>query len=380
MICKHGSPNPGVATGANQWVDDDSLPTYRFRPHVLVENIIAFQRGFPGTIAYAVKANPDPEILKILAEQGITAFDVASIGEIRRLRAFSPAAQLLYMNPVKTPASIREAYFLHGVRAFSLDAEWELGKILAQTGFARDLDLFLRVAVGDRSAKVSLSAKFGIPPADAVDLLTKIHSNAHRTGICFHVGSQCEDPSAFASAITDVAALLGQVSFAVDLLDVGGGFPAAYTKPERDISRYFEVIQNALQETGLQERLEVICEPGRALVANTESLLVRVLGRKKDTLFINDGRFGGIFEPADNFLFPVRLIRHSTAPHRQFKLFGPTCDSTDLVKMSFSLPADIMIGDSIEIGHMGAYSKTMRSGFNGFGDFTTEIVADHFPF
>lgn len=360
--------------------EDDALPTYRFRPAVLRDNVAAFQRGFPGTIAYAVKANPDGRIIDILAAEGVTAFDVASISEIRQLRQACPSARLFYMNPVKPPGSIREAYFHHDVRAFSLDAGWELQKILEQTENAGDLELFLRVAVGDQASRVTLSSKFGIPMSDAPALLAEMRGKARKTGICFHVGSQCEDPGAFAAAISDVALFLKRGGFQPDFLDVGGGFPAGYGNPRFELSACFKVIQDALQESGLAGQVELICEPGRALVAGAESLLVKVLGRRQDILFINDGFFGGIFEPSDAFRFPLRLARHSDAPEQEFRVFGPTCDSTDKVEMPFLLPGDVQPGDVIEIGHMGAYSKVMRSGFNGFGDYLSEISEDKIPF
>ena len=355
-------------------------PVYQFRPNVLKENISTFLQGFPGTVAYAVKANTDPQVLQVMLAEGMGVFDVASLSEIKRISLCAPQARLMYMNPVKAPADIHKAYFKYGVRTFSLDAEWELEKILAATNQASDLALFLRIAVDDAAARVGLSSKFGLPVEEAPALLKRIKATAAKVGICFHVGSQCEDKATFTSAIADVAGIMDQLPFQIDALDVGGGFPADYLGKGIHPSEYFREIQDALDCHGLAEIAELICEPGRALVASCESLVVTVTGRKGNQLYINDGVFGGIFEPADDFQFPARLLRQSNTPLQSFSLFGPTCDSTDKVRTHFCLPGDIGIGDRIELGHMGAYSKALRTNFNGFGEHETVVLDEEAAF
>lgn len=355
-------------------------PVYQFRPSVLKRNLRAFLQGFPGTVAYAVKANTDPQVLEVMLAEGIDVFDVASLSEVKLMSRYAPQARLMYMNPVKSPADIREAYFQYGVRTFSLDAEWELEKVLSATEHASDLALFLRIAVNDAAAKVGLSSKFGLPVEEAPALLKRIKATAAQVGVCFHVGSQCEDKAAFTSAIADVAGILDQLPFQIDALDVGGGFPADYLGKGLHSDDYFREIQQALDCHGLTEIAELICEPGRALVASCESLVVTVTGRKGNLLYINDGVFGGIFEPADDFQFPARLLRQSNAPLLSFSLFGPTCDSTDKVRTHFCLPGDIGIDDRIELGHMGAYSKALRTNFNGFGEHETVVLDEEAAF
>lgn len=346
---------------------EDHLPCYVFRPHVLAANVRAFRETFPGSVAYAVKANMDRPVVETILAQGIRSFDVASIREIRLMRTFGADLRLLYMNPVKPAGSIAEAYREHGVRSFAVDSDWELEKVLAATGGGGDLDVYVRLAVDNGHAKIALSNKFGIAPRAAAPLLRAAAGSARRVGLCFHVGSQCETVDAFRDGLAEVAGLMRELPGLVSIVDIGGGFPAGYGAPGFSLERHLRAVRAAVESALPAGAVDLVCEPGRALVANAQSLIVTVLGRKGDFLYLNDGLYGGIFEPDEDFAFPVRLLRGSTAAPRPFRLFGPTCDGTDLVKATVMLPGDIAIGDQVEFGHMGAYSSAFRSDFNGFG-------------
>ena len=181
-------------------------PVTLLRPHAAQRAARFFVEKFPGKSLYAVKANPSPDLIRLLWESGITHFDVASIGEVRLARANAPDASLCYMHPVKPEESIAEAYFTHGVRTFSLDTEEELEKIVRATNSATDLTLCVRIRVSSEHSKLSLAAKFGAEPSEMKQLLIETRQVADALGICFHVGSQAMTPSAY----TGMAAALAR--------------------------------------------------------------------------------------------------------------------------------------------------------------------------
>ncbi|MDE3016226.1 MAG: type III PLP-dependent enzyme, partial [Pseudomonadota bacterium] len=196
---------------------------------------------------------------------------------------------------------------------------------------------------------------------------------------CFHVGSQCMQPEAYPAAMQSVGELLTRHEVRLDVIDIGGGFPSLYpglTPPP--LSHYMKAIKKGLKAVPAFAECQVICEPGRALVAEGGSTVVRVDLRKGNMLYINDGTFGSLFDAGTpGFVFPVKAIRPGgmLAPEMaEFGLFGPTCDSLDAMKGPFHLPADIKEGDWVEIGQLGSYGATMRTGFNGFySDLTVEV-------
>jgi ornithine decarboxylase len=275
------------------------------------------------------------------------------------------------MHPVKPREAIAAAYDEHHVRDFSLDGAAELAKILAETGGARDLGLHVRIALPKGGARYDLSGKFGAEFDEAVALLRAARPHARRLGICFHVGSQCMDPAAYTRAIARAGEIARAAGVAIDVLDVGGGFPVAYpdlAPPE--LEAYMAAIETGVETLGLAARPRLWCEPGRALVAAGTSVVVKVLGRRGDALFVNDGVYGSLSDAgAPGFRFPARLVRPgaaSTADVAPFVLFGPTCDSADRMAGPFMLPADVAEGDWIEIGQLGAYGVALATGFNGF--------------
>lgn len=359
-------------------------PVILNRPHAAARAARFFAEKFPGTALYAVKANPSPELLKVLWENGVTHFDVASIAEVRLTRRVLPEATLCFMHPVKTARAIAEAYHVHGVRVFSLDTVEELEKIVAATAGedgrrAEDLSLLVRLRVSSEFAELSLASKFGIDLADAAPLLQATRQHCDALGICFHVGSQAMTPYAFIQALERVRAAIAEAAVTVDIVDVGGGFPSVYPGMEPPpLEDYFAIIERHFEALPIAYNAELWCEPGRALCAEYNSLIVRVERRRGGELYINDGAYGALFDAAHvGWRFPVvALERDLYAQVDEFAFYGPTCDDADYMKGPFMLPADIQAGDYVEVGMLGAYGAAMKTGFNGFGEAHSVEVSD----
>ena len=355
-------------------------PVTLLRPHAAERAARFFIEKFPGRSLYAVKANPSPELLKILWDSGITHYDVASMGEIRLVHDTLPEAVLCFMHPVKAEEAIADAYFNHGVKTFSLDTIEELEKIVRATKGATDLNLLVRLRVSSEHAKYSLASKFGAEPSELKALLMAARQASDALGICFHVGSQAMTPAAYAEAMERVRDAIIEAAVTVDIVDVGGGFPSSYPGMEPPpLEAYFQVIHSSFEALPISYSAELWCEPGRALCAEYASLIVRVEKRRGNELYINDGSYGALFDAAHvGWRFPVALLRDkpSRAKPVGFSFYGPTCDDLDHMAGPFELPADVEAGDYVEIGMLGAYGCAMRTGFNGFGVDSVEIVDD----
>ena len=347
-------------------------PVFVFRPNIMECAVSYFRTRFQGRIVYAVKTNPERHVINLLHHQGVHDFDVASYEEIRMIKSLLPDAGLYFMHPIKSSFAIQEAYFNYGVRHFALDSLDELKKIIRYTNNAKDLCLHLRLAIPNTFAEFNLSAKFGINLDEAPELLRKVRKVAYKLGITFHVGSQCMHPDAYRIAIRLANKLICQSKIEIEYFDVGGGFPSIYpgmTPPALDI--YFNVIHEEFKEISKKfSNIELLCEPGRCLVAESTSVIVRVESRKKDQLYINDGTYGSLFDAGiPHFIFPVRLIKKSYRKNKDlipYSFYGPTCDSLDYMQGPFYLPSDVKEGNYIEIGQVGAYGRTLSTGFNGF--------------
>jgi ornithine decarboxylase len=356
-----------------------SIPVYFIRPKSIERAAKFFLEGFTNPrfksdILYSVKSNPEPLVLKNLFAAGIRHYDVASIVEIETIKnLFGSEASMYFMHPIKSREAIFDAYFNYGIRDFSLDSFDELQKILEVTNGAKDLGLHVRLAIANSHAAIDLSGKFGILPSESVSLLRKVRASAKRFGICFHVGSQCMEPTEYRNALNIVKELLEQAKVKPDVIDVGGGFPSSYPSlVPPNLSAYFDEIFDAITQMNLDKNCRIWCEPGRALVAEAGSLLVRVEARKKNMLYLNDGTYGGLFDAGfPGFIYPSKALRikNSEALSSEkipFGFYGPTCDSLDSMKGPFYLPENIAEGDYIEIGQLGAYSRSIRTDFNGF--------------
>jgi ornithine decarboxylase len=359
-------------------------PVTLLRPHAARRAARFFVEKFPGRSLYAVKANPSPDLLQVLWDSGISHYDVASIGEVRLVARTLPEAVLCFMHPVKAEEAIAEAYFDHGVRTFSLDTIEELEKIVRATstdGVApTDLNLLVRLQVSSEHAKLSLASKFGAEAHEVKSLLMAARQASDALGICFHVGSQAMTPAAYSEAMTRVRNAIVEAAVTVDIVDVGGGFPSWYPGMEPPpLEAYFDVIHDAFEALPISYSAELWCEPGRALCAEYASLIVRVEKRRGSELYINDGAYGALFDAAHiGWRYPVRLLRErdSNVRDMEFSFYGPTCDDLDHMAGPFVLPGDVSAGDYLEIGMLGAYGCAMRTGFNGFGVDSVEIVDD----
>ncbi|WP_435417861.1 type III PLP-dependent enzyme [Parerythrobacter aurantius] len=359
-------------------------PVILNRPHAAARAARFFVEKFPGRVLYAVKANPSPELLQILWDNGVTHYDVASIAEVRLVRQTLPAATLCFMHPVKTPRAIAEAYHDHGVRTFSLDTVEELEKIVdacadEQGNPARDLKLCVRIRVSSDYSELSLASKFGCDLIEAPLLLQQTRQHCDWLGVCFHVGSQAMTPFAYVQAIERTRAAIADASVVIDMIDVGGGFPSVY--PELDpppMEDYFAIIHKHFEALPIAYNAELWCEPGRALCAEYSSLIVRVEKRRGEELYINDGAYGALYDAAHvGWKFPVRALEDDLIkPEADFAFYGPTCDDADYMEGPFRLPEDIQAGDFIEIGMLGAYGAAMKTGFNGFGNAQQIVVED----
>ena len=356
-------------------------PVALARPAALVVAARWFRDRFKDDVLYAVKANPSPWVIKTLAKEGIGAFDVASIPEIELVAEYAPGARMAFMHPVKSRKAISKAYFDHGVRTFALDSHEELAKLIDATGQARDLNLIVRLATSSLGSAYPLSGKFGVEPEAATSLLLAARqATQDLMGVSFHVGSQCMRPTAYQGAMSAASRALVRAGVFADVVDVGGGFPSVYpgmTPPPLD--DYADSIQRGFAEMMVHETTELWCEPGRALVAESSSILVKVELRKGDALYLNDGSYGNLFDAAHTkWPFPVKMIRDGEASTnlKAFRFYGPTCDSLDAMPGPFWLPDDIDEGDYIEIGMLGAYGVAMATRFNGFGKTDTVGVED----
>jgi ornithine decarboxylase len=351
-------------------------PVVIARPHRVAAAAEWFRTHFPGEVFYAVKANPSPWALDALWRAGVRNFDVASDAEAQLVATRFPGAQIAFMHPVKSRRAIARAFHEFGVKTFALDSEDELDKILTETGGAKDLTLMVRFAVPGEGAAYPLTRKFGVSPEDATSLLRRTRAASEEMlGVCFHVGSQCMRPDAFRTAMDIVNRAIVEAGVLVDIVDVGGGFPAIYpgmTPPP--MIEYVNAVKAGFEEMFVAQNARLWAEPGRALVAEAGSTVARVELRKGDALYLNDGAFGTLFDATHlNWAFPAKLLRAepSRAKLAPFRLYGPTCDSMDAAAGPFMLPADIREGDLIEIGSLGAYGATMGTRFNGFGETVT---------
>jgi ornithine decarboxylase len=364
-----------------------SDPLVCLRPAAIAAAARRFVAAFPGDVLYAVKCNPEPEVLEALWTGGVRHFDCASLAEVRLVRGLLPSAAIHFMHPVKSRPAIAEAFDRWGVIDFALDSADELAKIVQETvpvGLVGDppaLGLFVRLALPKGDAVYDLSGKFGAPLHEAAALLRAARPHAARLGVTFHVGSQCLDPAAYRRALALAAEVIAAAEVPVEIVDVGGGFPVSYPDMTRPpLGAFVDAITAGA--AALPQEVRLWAEPGRGLVAGGGSVVAQVQLRRGGALYVNDGVYGTLSDAgALGFRFPARRIRlgeddADQAETVEFVLFGPTCDSADFMKGPFRLPADMREGDWIELGQLGAYGACLGSRFNGFGPAPVFGVAD----
>lgn len=346
-------------------------PVLFFAPSTLQESADRFLRGFPGMVTYAVKANPEEAVLENLCTAGLSGFDVASVDEIERVRALAPEANLHFNNPVRGVDEISRAVEL-GVRSFSVDSQSELEKLVARVPKGTEISVRFKLPVS--GAAYDFGDKFGATPTEAQRLLRVVAENGLTASLTFHPGTQCTDPAAWESYIREAAGIAGRACVRISRLNVGGGFPAHRLASEApDLETIFTRIRNTAFEAFAADAPSLVCEPGRALVAESQSLAARVRAlRDGRDVFLDDGVYGGLMEfPQIGATDRYELRDEQGAPRRgrpsERVVFGPTCDSLDRLPEPLSLPEDVAEGDVLIFHGMGAYSTATVTRFNGFG-------------
>ncbi len=359
------------------------VPVYCLRPALFRRATRRFLERFPGRVLYAVKANPQGEVLDLLYAAGIRHFDTASLGEIALVSGRFPEATCYFMHPVKGEAAVRDAYRAHGLRHFAVDHADELDKIVRVLGGAPpDLAVMVRLATPGEGALFDLSGKFGAGPGQAAALLRAAAAAGCQAGLCFHVGSQCIQPAAYRQALELSGEVAASAGVPLAWLDVGGGFPSAYEAPVPALESFMRAIDEGLRHLGPPGDCVVMCEPGRALVAEAVSVVAQVQHRRDQALYLNDGIYGSLSGTKIGTVYPVRLLRPSgpaAAETAAFTIYGPTCDGLDVLGYPFVLPRDARPGDWIEVGMLGAYAFGLRTDFNGFRPERCVAVADAGP-
>lgn len=358
--------------------ENPSKPVYCVYSRVYEDNARDFVAEFPGRVLYAVKANAHPAVISAINRGGVRHFDCASLPEIANAMDVCGDARCYFMTPVRLRGAARQAQEQYGVRHFMIDHLSGL-QPLAEEIDIRSSVVFARMAVSHPAAMQDLSLRFGAPPQDVPALLSAIADSGAEPALAFNVGSAVTNPEAYRYAIEIASGVLDEVPFRIRLLDIGGGFPRSYPGFEMPpLMSYFDEIDNAVQALELADNAEILAEPGRALAAPGLAAIVEVLLRKEDRLFLNDGMYGIFWELRfkGHKRFPVRVYRDGevlAGNERAFRLFGPTCDSTDELPGEVDLPADVQPGDHLEFGCIGAYSLTGRTDFNGH--YSNQIVA-----
>jgi ornithine decarboxylase len=353
---------------ASQTVNE---PFYCIYPEIYRQVARDFVAAFPGRVLYAVKANDHPAVLRLLHEGGVTHFDCASVPEIELVRQHCPGGKAYFMVPVRLPGAAKAAYERLGVRHFMIDHARGIDLLAAEIDLSQVV-VFVRMAVHHDSALQDLSSKFGAPPEQVPGLLEALRQRGAEPALAFNVGSSVMQPAAYLHAIKIAEAALQLIPFRVRLVDIGGGFPLSYPDFHAPpLQEYHAAIRQAATALPLAEQSVLMAEPGRALSAPGLSAVVRVLLRKDDRLYLNDGMYGIFWELSfkGHKKFPVRAYRNGrdlTGKPASFQLYGPTCDATDVLPGRVDLPADVSEGDVLEFGQIGAYSLAGRTRFNGF--------------
>ena len=330
-----------------------------------------FQKYFPGQVTFAVKAHPSAAIISALSAQGMRAFDVASPVEIAQIRALAPQAALHYNNPVRSKKEIKAAIDA-GVTSYAVDRMGELEKLLLE--LSQPTEISVRIALRTQGGTIDFGSKFGATRAGAIDLLHKIQDRGHRPAMCFHPGTQCLNADAWNIYMAECAKISKAAGVKLQRLNVGGGFPAQRKEDPIDLPHFFETIKTAWRTYFPQDPPKLLCEPGRALVADAFKLATHVKAVEGTHVFLNDGIYGCLSEMRDiGISTRFQVIRDGKSIRNQktrnFTVFGPTCDSLDVLPAPLALPRDIKEGDYILFDGTGAYSSAIATRFNGYGDF-----------
>ena len=352
---------------------------------IVRDNYRAYSRALPDTrIYYAVKANPAPEVLYLLAGLG-SSFDCASVQEVElALAAGATADRISFGNTIKKERDIERAFQL-GVRLFAADAVEEVEKIARTAPGAR---IFCRILCDGAGAEWPLSRKFGCEPDMAVTVLESARrQDLVPWGVSFHVGSQQTNPEAWDDALSRASFIFRQMrdrGIELGMVNLGGGFPTRYLKDVPAAEAYGQAIFGALRRHFGNRIPETIIEPGRGMVggAGTIKAEVVLVSRKAENdpmrwVYLDIGKFGGLAETMEEAIrYPIRTPRDGSATE-PCVVAGPTCDSADVLyeKTPYDLPLSLTVGDEILIEGTGAYTSSYSSvAFNGFPPLQTYII------
>ncbi|MFO7771782.1 MAG: type III PLP-dependent enzyme [Roseovarius gahaiensis] len=343
--------------------------TLYFSPAALHATARRFQNGFDGLVTYAVKANAGEEVLTNLVAAGLRVFDVASPREMYAVRTVCPDAVLHYNNPVRSAEEVGVARAL-GVASASVDCWRELDKL---SDLPKSTEIAVRLALPVAGAAYDFGEKFGLGPDRAADLLSEVAARGYRPAITFHPGTQCADPAAWGAYIAVVADVARRAGVRLARLNVGGGFASHRAGHAPDLEAIFTHIRAEVSRHFGDHAPDLVCEPGRAMVADAFTLATRVKAlRDTGAVFLNDGIYGGLTEARDigapgriRVLSADGTPRH--APPVPRVVYGPTCDSLDRLPDPLPLPGDLTEGDYVLFDGMGAYSRSLTTRFNGYG-------------
>jgi ornithine decarboxylase len=343
------------------------------RPLLLIDSSIIREKARRFTAAmprvrphYAVKANPDPRVLKALIEEG-TGFEIASIAELDLLLSLGvPAKEVFYSNPMKSREYVAYAAG-KGVEWFVIDSVEELRKVHS---IKADAKLYLRIDTPNIGSDWPLGGKFGAHAAESREIMaTAAKLKADLAGVAFHVGSQCRNPENWRVAIEKARTVfdhMARLGLKPRLLDIGGGYPVRHVKPIPSIEVIGDVVNRALE--AFPPEVRVIAEPGRYMVSDAGYFVCRVVGTAtragKRWMYLDAGMFGGIIETTEGLRYKIRTDR--SGPDVPWTVAGPTCDSIDVVMRDELLPSDLQEGDFVYLRNAGAYTTAYASNFNGF--------------
>jgi ornithine decarboxylase len=358
---------------------EHGTPLFVVDHDVLRKNYAAFRKHLPRLQAYyAVKANPDPAIVTTLYQAG-ASFDVASLPEfmiVYECIKDMPDKQrqdwiwdkIIYANPIKANETLKalDAY----KPLVTYDNHEGIGKIRKHAPHA---GVALRIKVPNTGAMVELSSKFGAAPGEAVDLILAAHQQGLVVeGLSFHVGSQTTNFENYVQAVNLAANVFKEANdrgyTRMNLLDIGGGFPARYDATVRPFRELAKILNRELDRL-FPKDIQILAEPGRFLVATAAIAISKVIGKavreSKLCYYIDDGvyhTFSGVI--FDHCRYHLKSFKRG--PTQVCSVFGPTCDALDVVSMAEELPADLQLGDLLYSENIGAYSHASATHFNGF--------------
>ncbi len=346
----------------------DEAPPYLFMDKdILREKVLSIGRNIENSkVFYAVKANPDIDVLRFLNELGI-GFEIASEGELRILASLGVnPSRIITSNPVKTFKFLQEACS-YGIKYYAFDSRAEADKIAK---YASNSSLYVRLTVSNEGSEWPLSKKFGVEIEDALELL--LYAKANRlnpTGVTFHVGSQCNNIYNWNAALEkakELCDLARDKGINLNILNIGGGYPIFYTKKVIDIETIEKRINSVIRQKFTQD-MEIFIEPGRAVVGDAGIFVATVVGKAKrgdeNWLYIDVGVFNGLMESIGGIKY--KYIVGSRAETKKWTIAGPSCDSFDVIDHDVELP-EPEIGNLMLILSTGAYTISYASEFNGF--------------